>query len=664
MRKIVLFIFAMVAINATTPTYENVTRLYVATFDRTPDVAGLKYWVNDSGLELEEIARSFFDQPETKAKYYPDGTIYLGSFVDEVYVNLFDRAPDSAGRAYWIDAMHTGKDHFSTFILAVINGAQGNDAVILADKTKYAMDSIRDELGDGGGADTIPQGSGTVGILLTDKPADPSQFVSINASIESVELMGSDDNGRVTLYSGATRVVDLLRLRNESIPFTFQDNVPTGTYCKIRLTLSDLELVLADDTPNDLTDNETYHPKLPGNGKLDLVTRDCFTVGSGEVVTLQIDIDAGNSIHIVKNNNGFNFRPVVFVDVLNQNFDPKLVRLEGVIDEVDDEQNTLLLCDAVPTNYMNSKGCVEIHLGEDAAFFDNQDYFGAPRPLEDLFDKVGAEVTVVGWPRHWVEPYIDVDVPEGYYPPPGECKLWDIDLEPGQQSAPIDCDDLPVPLPENTIVVTHDGVEKDHHHPLMVLDALVVELGDFLQVEGEVATNADSTGFSMTLAAGGPVISDDTLAVMFQPGGDNFNGTRLVSKSGELLESSDIVAPLAVQVDGILQLNTNELNAALVIVDDTDMLDSEHVTGTVLSVGVNTFTISPDAESVCGIAADQLTVNLTEDAEILTVIITDEVSDIIPGGVLKVGQTIGMNGSCEPDGYETDNVVIIDDQRE
>ena len=148
MRKIILFIFAMAAINATTPTYENVTTLYVATFDRTPDVTGLKYWVNDSGLSLEGTARSFFSQPETKAKYYPDGTIYLGNFIDEVYVNLFDRAPDSVGREYWLDAMYTGRDHYSTFILAVINGAQGNDAVILADKTKYAMDAISDELAE------------------------------------------------------------------------------------------------------------------------------------------------------------------------------------------------------------------------------------------------------------------------------------------------------------------------------------------------------------------------------------------------------------------------------------------------------------------------------------------------------------------------------------
>ena len=105
-----------------------------------------------------------------------------------------------------------------------------------------------------------------------DKPADPSLFESINASIEKAVLIGDDDN-KVVLYSGPTKTVDLLRLKNESIPFTFKDDVPVGEYCKIRLILSDLELVLADDTPADSTDNETYHPKLPGNGKLDMVAR-------------------------------------------------------------------------------------------------------------------------------------------------------------------------------------------------------------------------------------------------------------------------------------------------------------------------------------------------------------------------------------------------------
>ncbi|MEW8365957.1 MAG: DUF4382 domain-containing protein, partial [Candidatus Thiodiazotropha taylori] len=90
------------------------------------------------------------------------------------------------------------------------------------------------------------QSTGTVGILLTDKPADPDLFLSINATIEQVELLGPEGEESVVLYADAPQTVDLLRLRNESIPFTFRDDVPVGSYCKIRLTLSDLELVLVD----------------------------------------------------------------------------------------------------------------------------------------------------------------------------------------------------------------------------------------------------------------------------------------------------------------------------------------------------------------------------------------------------------------------------------
>ncbi|WP_367278395.1 DUF4214 domain-containing protein [Sulfurimonas sp.] len=43
----------------------DVCKLYVATFNRAPDAAGLSYWVNNSGLSIEGIAQSFFDQPET-----------------------------------------------------------------------------------------------------------------------------------------------------------------------------------------------------------------------------------------------------------------------------------------------------------------------------------------------------------------------------------------------------------------------------------------------------------------------------------------------------------------------------------------------------------------------------------------------------------------------
>jgi hypothetical protein len=511
-----------------------------------------------------------------------------------------------------------------------------------------------------GGSDsatgTSSLGSGTVGILLTDKPADPSQFVSINASIEKVELLGGDDN-KVVLYSGPSRTYDLLKLKNESVPFTFKDNVPVGSYCKIRLILSKLELVL--------TDGSKDYPKLPGNGKLDLVVRDCFYVGPGLTVTLQLDIDGGNSIHITENKKGFNFRPVVFVDVLSQEFEAKLVRLEGEITSIDDQQNTLLLCDAVPTEQMNSAGCVNIQLGTDAAYFDNVTYSGAPRPLSELLaaDKIGERITVVGWPHYTVMPYADVEVPDGHYPPPGECKLWDITLEPGEQAPPGDCEQLAMQVSDTLVLVSHEGVVKDTSHPLMAVDALAVEYGRFLQLEGNVATNADTTGFDMTVSSGNPVIISNSLAVAFQSGDPGVNGTRIVSKTGSLLQPADVIVPLPVQVDGTLDKTgtVDILNAALVILD-TDAQGAEQVTGSILSVNTNSISIAPDNNSVCGVTSSELVVMLTADVDILTVTITQSGSGIVPGGTPAVGQSVGINGSCEAGGYVTDNLVIVDDQ--
>jgi hypothetical protein len=49
-------------------TREAVTGLYLAFFNRSPDSAGLDFWVR-SGATLEQITKSFFDQPETKKAY-------------------------------------------------------------------------------------------------------------------------------------------------------------------------------------------------------------------------------------------------------------------------------------------------------------------------------------------------------------------------------------------------------------------------------------------------------------------------------------------------------------------------------------------------------------------------------------------------------------------
>ncbi|WP_310440958.1 DUF4214 domain-containing protein [Sulfurimonas sp.] len=128
----------------------DVCKLYVATFNRAPDAAGLDYWVNSSGLELEEIAQSFFDQPETQA-LYPTGTS-MAAFVTSVYQNLFNRAPDQDGLAYWVNDLDAGSVSKQNFILAVINGALNTlvsqDATILENKQNVGLVFVNNGLED------------------------------------------------------------------------------------------------------------------------------------------------------------------------------------------------------------------------------------------------------------------------------------------------------------------------------------------------------------------------------------------------------------------------------------------------------------------------------------------------------------------------------------
>lgn len=137
MKKLLIFFIFPILLLATVPTYENVTQLYVATFNRAPDSAGIKYWVDDSHLSLEDIAKSFFDQSETQTLYPPSTS--NRDFIVSVYHNLFNRDPDTKGLDYWKQQLDSGLVQRSVFILAVINGAKdtaeyGNDKTILNNK--------------------------------------------------------------------------------------------------------------------------------------------------------------------------------------------------------------------------------------------------------------------------------------------------------------------------------------------------------------------------------------------------------------------------------------------------------------------------------------------------------------------------------------------------
>ena len=103
--------------------FEILIELYIASFNRAPDIAGLVYWGSRfaDGMNIADIAKSFFDQPETIAAY--PATMATTDFVTKVYNNILNRAPDNAGLTYWVNELNTGHVGKNTFLLAIINGA-------------------------------------------------------------------------------------------------------------------------------------------------------------------------------------------------------------------------------------------------------------------------------------------------------------------------------------------------------------------------------------------------------------------------------------------------------------------------------------------------------------------------------------------------------------
>ncbi len=236
-------------------------------------------------------------------------------------------------------------------------------------------------------------GTGTVALLLTDAPSDI--FEEINITVVKAELLS--DSGAVTMFQGE-RTFNLLDLTDVRI-FAIREGIAAGTYSKIRLTLTDIELVDYNGS-NRPKDYLTYHPKLPGKGKLDLNPRGDFTVVAGGTLAIQIDMDANKSIHIVKKGkkDEYNFRPVVFIDIVTDAFKERFVKLHGDIYAIDTVDQSFKLCNTdIPVQIdddqekAGSRGCVRVETDKTTAVFDID---GNPAAFGDLVK--GELATVFG----------------------------------------------------------------------------------------------------------------------------------------------------------------------------------------------------------------------------------------------------------------------------
>jgi serralysin len=90
------------------PAAVDVVRVYMATFDRLPDAGGLVHWTDArrAGLATREMETAFVGSGEFGAKY---GATTNAGFVDLLYQNVFGRAADADGLAFWSGGLDAGR---------------------------------------------------------------------------------------------------------------------------------------------------------------------------------------------------------------------------------------------------------------------------------------------------------------------------------------------------------------------------------------------------------------------------------------------------------------------------------------------------------------------------------------------------------------------------
>jgi hypothetical protein len=118
---------------------DDITNLYTGYFNRAPDPAGLNFWIAQraAGASLAGIAQSFAQVAESTSLYSYLAAPLVGNpvaFLNSVYLNLFGRSIDAAGQTYWTAQLANPAISVGRIIIDIISGAQGNDALVIANK--------------------------------------------------------------------------------------------------------------------------------------------------------------------------------------------------------------------------------------------------------------------------------------------------------------------------------------------------------------------------------------------------------------------------------------------------------------------------------------------------------------------------------------------------
>jgi hypothetical protein len=123
----------------TTGTAGQAYRIYEAVLGRAPDLEGLGYWINDmdNGVSLTTVASGFIASTEFQSQYGANPS--YETYLNLLYNNILNRAPDAEGLDYWLSNMRSGANSPAVVLASFSEGIENktNVAPDIADGIYY-----------------------------------------------------------------------------------------------------------------------------------------------------------------------------------------------------------------------------------------------------------------------------------------------------------------------------------------------------------------------------------------------------------------------------------------------------------------------------------------------------------------------------------------------
>jgi len=184
-------------------TLAEIQQLYVTYFGRPADVFGLDYWAlspQTRNLTALQVGNFFGSTPEFQAL----AATGVGAALTQIYVNTFGRQPEPAGLQFWAQEVNSGRLSLATAGYVIANNASAADAAILANKVSSSQ-VFTDELRLSTPAMNAYSGSGLASgvTFLTTVTTAPATTAQTTAAIATVVNSGGGSGQSYTLTTAS-----------------------------------------------------------------------------------------------------------------------------------------------------------------------------------------------------------------------------------------------------------------------------------------------------------------------------------------------------------------------------------------------------------------------------------------------------------------------------